>query len=84
MEIQRRVLGGRLRVARRKARMSQGGVAAMLGVSRQSVSAWENGLFSPTAVQLADLAVAYCVSAHVLLFGQDFVRVDVRQYLAPA
>lgn len=68
----KKVLGCRLRAARLGAGQSQGGVAEMLGVTRQSVSAWETGASSPSAVQLGQLSAAYCVCAHTLLFGEPF------------
>lgn len=70
-------LGARLKDARRCAGISQAQVAAELGVTRQSVSAWETGLSAPTAIQLAQLSTAYCVCAHTLLFGEAFKPLNV-------
>jgi DNA-binding XRE family transcriptional regulator len=50
----------------------------MIGVKRQSVSAWETGVSGPTALQVAELAVVYCVSAHELLFGVEFQKVNIQ------
>lgn len=72
------LLGYRLRCARQRTKLLQGDVADMLQVSRQSVSAWESGVTSPTAIQLAELATLYCECAHVLLFGAPFVPVDLK------
>lgn len=72
------LLGYRLRCARQRTKLLQGDVADMLQVSRQSVSAWESGTTSPTAIQLAELATLYCESAHALLFGVQFTPVDVK------
>lgn len=74
-------LGARLKEARRLAEISQAQVAAELGVTRQSVSAWETGLSAPTANQLAQLSTAYCVCAHTLLFGEPFKPVDVSRFI---
>lgn len=79
MQLRKEVLGERLRAARRRNRLSQDGVAEMLGVKRQSVSAWETGVSGPTALQIAELAVVYCVSAHELLFGVEFQKVNVQR-----
>jgi len=78
MRLQKEVLGGRLRAARLKSRLSQDAVAEMIGVKRQSVSAWETGVSGPTALQVAELAVVYCVSAHELLFGVEFQKVNIQ------
>ena len=79
MQLRKEVLGERLCAARRRNRLSQDGVAEMLGVKRQSVSAWETGVSGPTALQIAELAVVYCVSAHELLFGVEFQKVNVQR-----
>lgn len=79
MQLRKEVLGRRLRAARRGNRLSQDVVAEMMGVTRQSVSAWENGVSGPTALQIAELAVVYCVSAHELLFGVEFQKVNVQR-----
>lgn len=76
--IRKKALGDRLRVARHHCELSQDEVAELLGVKRQTVSAWETGLTVPTALQIADLAAAYCASAHLLLFGTHYERVNVR------
>lgn len=79
--IRKKALGDRLRAARRHCALSQDEVADLLGVKRQTVSAWETGVTVPTAFQVADLAAAYCASAHQLLFGAHFQRVDVKALL---
>jgi len=52
------VLQNRLRVARAERRISQGGLAEMVGVSRQTISSIENGQFCPSA----KLALLLCVA----------------------
>lgn len=69
---QKKLLGGRLKAARVSAGYSQEYAAEMLGVTRQSVSAWETGASCPSALQLGWLAASYCVCAHTLLFGQAY------------
>ncbi|WP_409557825.1 helix-turn-helix transcriptional regulator [Acidovorax sp. K2F] len=69
---QKRLLGMRLKLARVAVRQSQGHVAEVLGVTRQSVSAWETGASCPSATQLAELSALYCTCAHSLLFGESF------------
>lgn len=73
----RKLLGDRLRAARRRVGASQVQISQDLGVTRQSISSWENGVSAPSATQLAQLSVAYCVCAHTLLFGEPFKPVDV-------
>lgn len=74
---QKQALGVRLRTARIAAEQSQGHVAEALGVTRQSVSAWETGASGPSAVQLGQLSALYCVCAHTLLFGEPYQALDV-------
>ncbi|QNN56502.1 helix-turn-helix domain-containing protein [Diaphorobacter ruginosibacter] len=69
-EEQKRGLGERLQMERKKLRLSQGDVAAFVGVTRQAVSLWEKGVNCPSAIQLAELAALFCCCAHVLLFGE--------------
>lgn len=71
-------LGGRIREARLERGMSQDYVACALGGSRQAVSAWERGLASPSAVQLAELSELFCVCAHGLLFGDSFAKSGIK------
>ena len=76
-----KLLGSRLKAARQRAKVSQAHVAADLGVTRQSVSAWETGASTPTAIQLAQLSTAYCVCAHTLLFGEPFREVTMPEVM---
>lgn len=71
-EDRKALLGTRLRAARQEAKLSQTFVAEGLAVTRQTISGWETGVYSPTATQLAELATMYCVCAHALLFGEVF------------
>lgn len=73
----KRLLGSRLKAARKQTRLSQAYVAEVLGITRQSVSAWETGVSGPSATQLAELSVLYCRCAHSLLFGAPFASVVV-------
>lgn len=77
MDVRRKLLGQRLKAARAEARLSQEFAAESLGVTRQSVSAWETGVSVPSAVQLGELATIYCACAHALLFGEPFTHVSV-------
>lgn len=77
MEERKKLLGRRLKTARRAAKLSQEFAAETLGVTRQSVSAWETGSSCPSAVQLGELATMYCVCAHALLFGEQFRPVNL-------
>jgi DNA-binding XRE family transcriptional regulator len=71
-EQRKKLLGVRLRAARMAAGQSQDHVAGAIGVTRQSVSAWETGASCPSATQLAELSALYCVCAHTLLFGEAY------------
>lgn len=52
------VLKNRLKVARAEKNLSQGSLAEMVGVSRQTISSIETGQFCPTA----KLALVLCVA----------------------
>ena len=52
------VLLNRLKVARAEKNISQGDLAKMVGVSRQTISSIENGQFNPTA----KLALLLCIA----------------------
>lgn len=73
----KKLLGARLKAARAGAGQSQDHAAGGLGVTRQSVSAWETGASCPSATQLAELSALYCVCAHTLLFGEAYRPLDV-------
>lgn len=77
MPERRKLLGSRLRAARQRAKLSQGGVAETLGITRQALSAWETGASCPSATQLAELATVYCECAHALLFGVPYQPISL-------
>ena len=52
------ILKNRLRVARAEKKISQGELAEMVGVSRQTISSIETGQFNPTA----KLALILCIA----------------------
>ncbi|EOO24437.1 hypothetical protein ICM_06372 [Bacillus cereus BAG1X2-3] len=52
------VLQNRLKVARAEKKISQGELAEMVGVSRQTISSIETGQFCPTA----KLALVLCIA----------------------
>lgn len=52
------ILKNRLKEARSEAGLSQGELAAMVGVSRNTISSIETGQFSPTA----KLALVICIA----------------------
>lgn len=78
------LLGCRLRAARLGVQQSQADVADALRVTRQSVSSWERGVSSPSAIELGELAAMYCVCAHELLFGERFQPVSMALLLPPS
>lgn len=65
----RQSLAEKLRENRVRCKMSQEFVAEAVGVSRQAVSKWENGLSDPSTANLIALAKLYGVSAEELLAG---------------
>ena len=63
----KRTLGEELKVQRLRCKMTQEFVAETLGVSRQAVSKWENGVVDPSTSNLLSLAKLYGISAEELL-----------------
>lgn len=72
------MLGKRIRELRKANRLSQVSLAAKLGVSKQSISNWENGNILPSIDILIRLADVFSVSTDYLL-GRDekqYLKVD--------
>ena len=65
----RTTLGEKLRENRVRCKMSQEFVAEAVGVSRQAVSKWENGISDLSTSNLIALAKLYGLSAEELLEG---------------
>lgn len=61
--------GARLREARDAEKLSQDAVAVELGVTKGSLSAWENGRNFPQLDKFAQLCTLYRASADQLIFG---------------
>lgn len=68
----RKIIGGRLRIARRAIRLSQGDVANEIGVSQQTVANWETGRSPVDAEVLGDLCTLYGASPSRILYGQEY------------
>ena len=62
-------LGARIAARRRALGLTQGQVAACMGVSPQAVSKWERGLACPDLVFLDDLAALLDIGLEELLLG---------------
>lgn len=67
----KRTLGETLKAHRTRCQMTQEFEAEALGVSRQTVSKWENGSADPSTTNLLALAKLYGVEAEELLRGID-------------
>ena len=67
----KRTLGETLKAHRTRCQMTQEFEAEALGVSRQTVSKWENGSADPSTTNLLALAKLYGVSAEELIRGVE-------------
>ena len=67
VRIVKKSLGETLKEYRTKCKMTQEFVAESIGVSRQAVSKWEQGVSDPSTTNLLALAKLYGVSAEELL-----------------
>jgi len=63
----KKTLGEELKTCRANCKMTQEFVAESLGVSRQAVSKWENGISDPSTSNLIALAKLYGVSVEEIL-----------------
>lgn len=63
----RRTLGEALKYHRTRCKMTQEFVAETIGVSRQAVSKWENGVSDPSTSNLFTIAKLYDVSVEDLI-----------------
>lgn len=59
-----------LRQARERAKLMQDEAAEMIGVSKQTLSKWENGKTEPKASQVHKIAEIYKISADYLCAGK--------------
>lgn len=64
-------LSSRLLEVRKQNKLSQEALAKELGVSRQTISKWENGEKSPDAEQLIALSKIYGISLDELVGGEE-------------
>lgn len=79
-------LGARLRLAREQTGMKLGAAAQAIGVSRDSLSDYENDITEPGAMKLKNAAEVYGTSADWLLWGRSRVKPhakDARPSLVP-
>lgn len=67
----KRTLGETLKAHRTRCQMTQEFEAEALGVSRQTVSKWENGSADPSTTNLLALAKLYGVPAEELIWGVE-------------
>ena len=70
-QVAKRTLGETLKEHRTRCRMTQEFEAEALGVSRQTVSKWENGSADPSTTNLLALAKLYGVPAEELIRGVE-------------
>lgn len=71
MELNSIEIGKRIKMIRRKKRLSQIALAAELHVSREQISRWENGSKIPALDILYQLSVIGKVSMDYLITGQE-------------
>ena len=78
----KRTLGETLKAHRTRCQMTQEFEAEALGVSRQTVSKWENGSADPSTTNLLALAKLYGVAAEELLRGIDCSQESIKLFRA--
>ena len=71
------MLSNRIKEIRTANRMSQVDLARSLGVTKQSVSNWENDNILPSIEMLVKLADYFCVSTDYLLSRDDKKYIEV-------
>jgi transcriptional regulator with XRE-family HTH domain len=65
------MLGERIKKLRKEQNLTQSAVAAAVGVSREALSLWENGLRIPNADSLMKLCGVFGVSPNYLITGGE-------------
>ena len=70
-------VGDRITELRKKHNLSQGQLAAQLGVSRQAISKWENGQSMPDAANLITLSEIFDTNIEYIASGVE--RVDMAE-----
>ena len=64
-------IGSKIKAARLKKKMTQEQVAELLGVSRQTISNWENEKSYPDIISVIELSSFYSISLDDLLKGDE-------------
>ena len=66
-----------IRKIRERKKISQGSIAALIGVTQAAVSQWESGKTTPTAQNIIDLArILECTTDDILITGKEDERND--------
>ena len=66
-----------IRKIRKRRKMSQGSIAALIGVTQAAVSQWESGKTTPTAQNIIDLArILDCTTDDILITDKEDERND--------
>lgn len=63
-------IGSKIKAARMEKKFTQEQVAEVLGVSRQTISNWENGKSYPDIISVIKMSECYGVSLDYLLKGE--------------
>ena len=74
-------IGSIIRKARQEKGLTQEAAAEALGVSRQTISNWENGRTYPDILSVIRMSDVYAVSLDRLLKEEDSVKQTYRDYL---
>lgn len=74
-------IGAMLKKARNEKGLTQEAAAEALGVSRQTISNWENGRSYPDILSVIRMSDLYAVSLDCLLKEEDSVKQTYRNYL---
>lgn len=74
-------IGSIIRKARQEKGLTQEAAAETLGVSRQTISNWENGRTYPDILSVIRMSDVYAVSLDRLLKEEDSVKQTYRDYL---
>ena len=64
-------IGSKIKAARLEKKLTQEQVAEILGVSRQTISNWENEKSYPDIISVIELSNLYSISLDVLLKGDE-------------
>ena len=68
-------IGSKIKAARIEKKLTQEQVAELLGVSRQTISNWENEKYYPDIISVIKMSECYDITLDYLLKGEQKIQI---------